>query len=759
MKRLIIAEKPSVARAIAAQLQTIDAKQKGKIICENDVIVSWCFGHLFELEEPDYYIKQKGTTTKESSDGKYYWSFNDLPVLPEQWKLKVANGKNEQKKILFELIKQAEEIVHAGDPDREGQLLIDEVIEEAGATNKTILRYWANAVDDKSVTKALAELKDNANYQGLSNAAKARSRADWLVGMNLSRAVSLQYNKRGYTLSVGRVQTPTLKIVYDRDQAIKNFKSKDFFNINAEFKILQDKVYIGKFIPDDTQAGLDEENRLIDENIAKSIIEACGNQTGTITNYKNEPKKLSQPLGLSLAELQSIASAKYGFSAKKVLDLAQALYEQKYTSYPRTDCQYLPENQYEESQYVIESISKALPTLHDIAKNVDLTIRSKIWNAEKTTAHHGIVPTTNSSVNALTGDEAKLYEIIARNYIAQFYAVHEYNSVSFETTVKDYKFISKGKEVTVLGWKSVYSEVEEDEQEPTLPVVNTNDNAICHKCTIEKAQTKPPKHFTEGTLIKAMENVYKYVDDPELKKELKDGDGIGTSATRASIIETLKARNYLTTEKKYIVSTDLAAEFLNFITKEIQSPIMTALYERDLTAIAQGRKSIDEFMSNCIDFVENEVVKARINVRVEENTVKEMDITCPFCGKHIIQDNYSYKCQNENCFKLKKTTNANDRILEQELLNIFAGNSKEFTFKSKEGKLFKAKLALDKENKKVIFAYVKKEVAASSEFKCKKCGKPLVRRLAKDKKSYWWGCSGYPECKEIYYDDNGKPKY
>jgi DNA topoisomerase-3 len=314
----------------------------------------------------------------------------------------------------------------------------------------------------------------------------------------------------------------------------------------------------------------------------------------------------------------------------------------------------LPENQYEESQYVIESISKALPTLHEIAKNVDFTIKSKIWNAEKTTAHHGIVPTTNSSVNALTGDEAKLYEIIARNYIAQFYPAHEYNSVSIETTVKDYKFISKGKEITVLGWKSVYSEVEEDEQEPTLPAVNTNDNAICQKCTIEKAQTKPPKHFTEGTLIKAMENVYKYVDDPEFKKELKDGDGIGTSATRASIIETLKARNYLTIEKKHIVSTDLAAEFLNFITKEIQSPIMTALYERDLTAIAQGRKSIDEFMSNCIDFVENEVIKARINVRVEENTVKEMDITCPFCGEHIIQDNYSYKCKNENCFKLKK---------------------------------------------------------------------------------------------------------
>ena len=186
---------------------------------------------------------------------------------------------------------------------------------------------------------------------------------------------------------------------------------------------------------------------------------------------------------------------------------------------------------------------------------------------------------------------------------------------------------------------------------------------------------------------------------------------------------------------------------------------MTALYERDLTAIAQGRKSIDEFMSNCIDFVENEVIKARINVRVEENTVKEMDITCPFCGKHIIQDNYSYKCKNENCFKLKKTTNADDKILEHEFLNIIAGNSKEFTFKSKEGNPFKAKLVLDKENKKVIFAYVKKEVAASSEFKCKKCGKPLVRRLAKDKKNYWWGCSGFPECKEIYYDNNGKPKY
>lgn len=746
--RLFIAEKPSVARAIAQALGTLDTKKKGQIVCENDTVVTWCFGHMYHLAEPDSYT---GDVPVSAKTGKKLWRWEELPIIPTEWKLEATNSCKEQLKVIKDLLKQAETVVNAGDPDREGQLLVDEVLEEAKYKGQ-VLRYWANAVDDKSVKKALAQLNSNAEYKGLGDSARARSRADWLVGMNLSRAFTLA---NGSLVTVGRVQTPTLRLVFDRDEKILNFKPIDYFLLTATFKT-DEGSYKGRYIPDDSQAGFDEEGRLIDKNVADAILSGVKNHEGVIEQLKSENKKANQPLGLNLADLTALASAKLGFSAKHVLELAQSLYENKYTSYPRTDSQYLPLSQFDDAKSVFENIELVYPSLSEAAKKADTTIKSRIWNDEKTTAHHAIIPLAGSTT-VLQGDEAKLYDLIARCYIAQFYPVHEYTASELITAVENHKFMTKAKTIVKNGWRDVYSTEEESEEaEASLPTVAQGDKVICTASEATPKKTKAPAKFTEGTLIKAMENVFKFVEDEEFKKELKDGDGIGTSATRAGIIEELKKREYIVASGKYIESTVKAQQLLAVVPKAMQSAIMTAKQERELKAIAEEGAELASMLNHCSELVIQEIA----NAQSIETKGKETNIVCPICGDKITVGRYDYECK---CgFKSNKTI-LGTVITEETLEKVISGKSPELTFKSiKTGKDFKAKLIVDFEGKRLKFelsnSNADKEV--STKYKCPKCGKGLVRRESSKKKgAFWWGCSGFPSCKEMFMDQNGEPKF
>ena len=406
--RLFIAEKPSLGQALAQGIGS-GKKESGYISLNggND-IVTWCFGHILEQLNPDEY------------DEKYKrWRMEDLPILPEKWKLKVKPDAVKQFKVVKELVTKAETIVNAGDPDREGQLLVDEVLEYIG-NKKPVQRILLNALDEKSVKEALRDLRDNRDFLGLKNSALGRSRADWLVGMNLSRAYSIRAQQAGYdgSISVGRVMTPTMALVVRREEEIKNFQPVEYFTVEALFHHEMGNIPAVWQIPEDTE-GLDSEGRLIDRSVAdtlfKKLQDAPKGTQGTILSVKEKKQQDGQRLPYSLSVLQIEAGKRYGYSPQTVLDAMQSLYEKKLTTYPRSDCDYLPENQFAEAKQILVSI-KAIPgeDIFRLAEQADTSIRSRAWNDKKISAHHAIIPTrVPAGAEKLTAMERNIYFLVA----------------------------------------------------------------------------------------------------------------------------------------------------------------------------------------------------------------------------------------------------------------------------------------------------------------------------------------------------------
>ncbi|MBU0801310.1 MAG: DNA topoisomerase III, partial [Alphaproteobacteria bacterium] len=611
--RLYIAEKPSVAKAIAAELgQT--GKGDGFITC-GETTITWCFGHMLENAEPDEYTAKDIPT---NSNGKKIWRTEDLPIIPDKWILKPKDDAKKQLAQIGKLIKEASEIVNAGDPDREGQLLVDQVLEHFN--NKSpVKRFWVSAQDSVSVQRGLQALKSNEDYAGWRDAALARGRADWLIGMNLSRAYTLRAKRggSGSVLSVGRVQTPTLALVVSRDREIEAFKAIPYHNIKAV--VVHGKTPFGAlWSPKDDQPGLDSEGRLTNTAIADEIVTKITGKTGQITDYKQDAKKSNQPLAFSLSDMTLAASNDFGYSADDVLTVCQSLYEtHKLTSYPRTDCAFLPESQHADAARVIEAVKQVNPELAGLIDGADLTIKSRTWDDKKITAHHGIIPTMHAgSKEKLNEKERNIYSLIVRAYIAQFYPIHEYLSTTVTIDIEGEIFGAKGKVVTKNGWKDVFQEIEEetdsdnDDADQVLPSLTKGDQVKCHGAKRKDAKTKPPARFSEGTLIKAMENIHKYVTDPEHKKMLRDGDGIGTSATRSSIVEELKKREFLEQKGKFIVSSTLGRSVISALPEIVRSPVLTALYERTLKSIETGQSTLDAFVEKQETFIRDQVAKA-----------------------------------------------------------------------------------------------------------------------------------------------------
>ena len=606
MGRLYIAEKPSVARALASQLGH-PRRGDGYFDCD-DGLVTFCIGHLLENASPDEYTS---SDVPKTGKGHKIWRTEDLPIIPVKWILHPKKETKKQLVIIGSLLKRKDvtEIVNAGDPDREGQLLVDQVL-AFYKCKKRCLRFWVSAQDSVSLQRGLQNLRPNSEYKGWSDAACARSNADWLIGMNFSRAYTLAADRGGQRalLVVGRVQTPTLNLVVERDRAIEDFVSIAYFNIEAELEHANGR-YTGHWRSRTERQGIDHEGRITDRSVATRIVSSVTGKEGVISEYRSEKKRQPAPIPFSLADLTMLASKLHGMTAENVLKIAQALYEKhKLTSYPRTDTGFLPESQHSDAPMILASIASNLPDLKGTIADADPAFKSKAWSTSKVTAHHGIIPTAQKvAMSALNKDESILYGLIVRRYIAQFYPLHEYQDTRIETTIAKEVFVSTGKTVLKPGWRLVLPGGG-TKQEAMLPKLSKGDSANCVDASIKNAKTVPPKHYTEGTLIYAMENIHRlYEGSTDEKTSLKEGDGIGTSATRASIISELKRRQYLVPKGKSIVSTPYGRGVVDAYPDAIKSAHITAMNERKLKSIEQTGKGIEQFMEEQENYIREHV--------------------------------------------------------------------------------------------------------------------------------------------------------
>lgn len=635
--RLYIAEKPSVGRELAKCLTGPVVRHDGYLETR-DGIVTWLFGHILRQAEPDEYNPQYKR-----------WRAEDLPIIPDQWKLFVDKNCEKQFAIVKSLIEKADEIVHGGDPDREGQLLVDEVLDYIGTT-KPVKRILLNALDETSIKKANSNLRENRDFFNLKQSALARVRADWLIGMNLSRAYTLAARRAGHdklVLPIGRVKTPTLALVVRREREIENFKPVDYYTIKGIFAHANGS-FQAQWKPKDTMAGLDSENRLIDRQIAEdklAFFQALPHD-GVITAYQKTKKQEAQPLPFSLSTLQVLAGKMYGYAPQVVLDTAQKLYEKKLTTYPRSDCEYLPTNQFSDAGKILQNLAYAGDDeIAAWAPKADTKIKSRAWNDKKISAHHAIIPTTvKANVLALTAEERNLYHLIARGYIAQFYPVHTYDQTKVEVTYKEELFTASGRTERELGWKEMYQSKrkksedddenkDEDESDKTLPAMKKKDGANWTGGDITQRATKPPVRFTPSTLLAGMKEIHKYVKNPEAKKQLKDVYGIGTEATRATIIDDLIKRKFMTAKgkKKYLSPTPAAFLLIDALPDEMTYPDSTAIWEDKLHSMSEGDGSLDEFLKGQIEFTRRLCSKAG-NARMEVTG----ENVCPRCHQGVL---------------------------------------------------------------------------------------------------------------------------
>ncbi len=597
---LYIAEKPSLGRAIADVLPKPHRKGEGCIYAANGDVVSWCIGHLLEQVEPDAY------------DEKYkQWHLEHLPIIPQTWKLAPKKTTSKQLTVLKKLIKEADQLVHAGDPDREGQLLVDEVISYCKVSEqkrRATQRCLISDLNPEAVKKSLGRLLSNQEFIPLSTSALARSRADWLYGLNMTRLCTIQGKRAGYqgVLSVGRVQTPVLGLVVKRDQEIENFISKPFYEVWAILQTNEGDIFRAKWQPSEAcQPYQDEDGRVLSEALASNVVKRIAQQIGTVINATNKRQKQAALLPYNLSSLQIDAAKRYGMTAQQVLDTCQALYEKyKVITYPRSDCRYLPNDHFSEGARVASAIANNLSPLKEAANQADFSIRSKAWNDKKVEAHHAIIP-TQKKINATTlnKSETNIYELIARQYLMQFYPPFEFDERKLEVEIAGGLFLAQAKQERIAGWKSLLSnrteksdDLENQDIQIALPDLKKGDQVQCNKGEIQSKQTQPPKAFTDATLLSAMTGISRYVSNPEIRKVLKETDGLGTEATRAGILELLFRRSFLIRKGKAINATTAGKQLIGSLPQQAITPDMTARWESELEAISKKEGSYKVFM-------------------------------------------------------------------------------------------------------------------------------------------------------------------
>lgn len=626
--RVFLCEKPSQGKDIA---RVLGAGQRGNGCYSGaGVIVTWCIGHLVEAVPPEGY-------------GEHYkrWAIDQLPILPERWRVEPKAATAAQFKVVQQLVSKANELVIATDADREGEMIAREIIDLCGYRGP-IQRLWLSALNDASIRKALGAFKPSAETLPLYYSALARSRADWLIGMNLSRLFTLLGRQAGYTgvLSVGRVQTPTLKLVVDRDREIARFVSVPFWAIDVAL-LHAGQSFVASWTP--PQGSTDDTGRCLQQPVAQQAAECLRGGSAQVLSVETERVREGPPLPFDLGTLQEVCSKQLGLDVQETLDIAQALYERhKATTYPRSDSGYLPESMLAEVPAVLDSLVKTDPGVGALIDRLDRQQRSRAWNDAKVTAHHGIIPTLEpANLSAMGDKELAVYRLIRAHYLAQFLPRHEFDRTVAQLACGGQSLVAVGKQIAVAGWRQVLAEPqpedadgEEAQRGQVLPALRIGVSCQLGQVDLKALKTLPPKPYTQGELVKAMKGVAKLVTDPRLKQKLKDTTGIGTEATRANIISGLLARSYLLKKGRAIRASDAAFTLIDAVPAAIADPGTTAVWEQALDMIEAGEMTLDTFITKQSTWVAQLVQQYRGATLVLKLPPAPI---CPQCGAPMRQ--------------------------------------------------------------------------------------------------------------------------
>lgn len=569
-----IAEKPSVARDIA---EVLGAKTKKNGYIEgNGYQVTWTFGHLCTLKEPhDYDPKWK------------YWALSTLPMVPPRFGIKLIDNETYKRQfnIIQNLISNAEMVVNCGDAGQEGELIQRWVMQKA-KTTCPVKRLWINSMTEDAIREGFNRLEDQSKYQYLYEAGLCRAVGDWLLGMNATRLYSLKFGG-GYTkdrkvLSIGRVQTPTLALIVNRQNEIDNFKSEPYWELKTKYRDVSFTCTKGKFT--DKQKG-------------EEFLQTIQSKDFIVTVVSEKKSKEYAPKLFDLTSLQVECNKKYAFSAEQTLGLIQSLYEKKYTTYPRVDTTYLPDDVYPKVPEILNNLTDYQDLVSNL-KNIKLPKSKRVFDNSKVTDHHAIIPTNRPGQN-LTPEEKKVYDLVVRRFIAAFYPDCEVSTTTIEGNVEDLGFKTSGKQILSPGWRVVWNfneEEKEGEEKTVLPQMVVGEFGP-HYPVLKETWTTPPKPYTEATLLRAMETAGKFVDNEELREAMKE-NGIGRPSTRAAIIETLFKRKYIVKAKKNLIPTDLGKELIATISEELlKSAELTGVWEKKLRMIEKGEMKTIDFIN------------------------------------------------------------------------------------------------------------------------------------------------------------------
>ncbi|WP_373208090.1 DNA topoisomerase III [Clostridium paraputrificum] len=642
--KIVLAEKPSVGREIARVLKC--KNNKGSYIEGNGYIVTWALGHLVGLMDPEGY-----------GDKYKKWSMETLPMLPKPMKLtvlkKTSKQYNEVKKQL--LRNDVEEIIIATDAGREGELVARWIIDKSGVRKK-IKRLWISSQTDKAILDGFKNLKDGRAYDNLYKAAVCRAEADWLVGLNVTRALTCKYNAQ---LSAGRVQSPTLAMIVNREEEIKNFKPEDYYNLKA----LTDKFTLSWVSPKGN-------SNIFKEEVAKSILDKTKNSTGEVIDVTKSRKKKYSPALYDLTELQRDANKIWGYSAKQTLNIMQRLYENyKLLTYPRTDSRYIS--------------SDILPTIPDRLRGIsvgeyrayaDKLLKQGVKGNKsfvdnsKVSDHHAIIPTEEKlNLGVLSSEEKNIYNLVVKRFLSVMLPPYEYEQTTIKVNINGEIFLAKGNITLEKGWKALYQREDLDDEDGTqeLPTLKVNDKLDIRKIELIKKQTTPPGRFNEGTLLSAMENPHKYINvGKDAAKTLGETGGLGTVATRADIIEKLFNSFVIEKRGKDIYPTSKGIQLIELVPEELKSPLLTAKWEKDLEDISKGKANDKAFIENMKGYATSlveDVKKGTTKFHHDNQTGKK----CPNCGKYMLEVNGKngrmLVCQDRECGyreNLARLTNA-----------------------------------------------------------------------------------------------------
>ena len=632
--QLVIAEKPSVARSIAAVIGATE-KQTG-YWQGGGYLVSWCIGHLVSFAEAGQY------------DEKYCkWRYEDLPILPQPWQFIVPDEKKQQFEVLRALLNRpdVDSVTAATDAGREGELIFRFVYQMAGCT-KPVKRLWVSSMEDAAIREGFANLRPDSDYDALYQSALCRAKADWLVGINATRLFSVLYHK---TLTVGRVQTPTLKMLVDRDAKILRFQKEKYYTVGIHSGSL--KADSGRI------ASMDE---------ADTLRQACAGASAICSSVKREKKTEQPPKLYDLTTLQREANRLFGFTAKQTLDYAQQLYEKKLLTYPRTDSQYLTEDMGQTAQHLVSDLLGPLP----FAQGLDLTPEvGRVLNSKKVSDHHAIIPTAEFAKQGFTGlaeSECKLMNLVCSKLLCAIAAPHEYETVTAVFSCAGNEFTAKGKTVLVPGWKEIdqrfRSTLKADTEEEvlnTLPEL-AEGQSFSVTANVSEHFTSPPKAYTEDMLLSAMERA-----GAEDMPEDAERKGLGTPATRAAILEKLVQMGFVQRKGKQLVPTKDGINLAVVLPESLTSPVLTAEWENRLTEIAKGNADADEFMAE-IEAQVRQLVKTYSCISADKQNLFQSERViigkCPRCGENVYEGKKNFYCGNRGCqFVMWK----NDRFFEQ----------------------------------------------------------------------------------------------